>query len=113
MLVLSRFACKLEEHEMEAGEEAGLLDEEQSLLVTSRLHQVLRPLMLRRLKQTVASELPSKVSWKSPPSFHHHLHADFCTQQAEAFDLLRRLSTSSIASRRPTRLLSPQSFRKR
>ena len=57
-----RFACELEDHEVDAGEEAGLLNEEQSLLVSSRLHQVLRPLMLRRLKQTVASELPSKVS---------------------------------------------------
>ena len=61
-LASGRFACELEEHELDAREEAGLLDEEQSLLVTSRLHQVLRPLMLRRLKQTVASELPSKVS---------------------------------------------------
>ena len=42
------------------------------LLVTSRLHQILRPFMLRRLKETVASELPSKVSphqflWQGTP----------------------------------------------
>ncbi len=37
------------------------LDEEEVLLVTSRLHQILRPFMLRRLKMTVASELPDKV----------------------------------------------------
>ena len=38
-----------------------LLNEEEMLLVTNRLHQALRPFMLRRLKETVASELPSKV----------------------------------------------------
>ena len=38
------------------------LQEEEVLLVTSRLHQILRPFMLRRLKETVASELPTKVS---------------------------------------------------
>ncbi|GIL43611.1 hypothetical protein Vafri_1303, partial [Volvox africanus] len=36
------------------------LSQEEYLLVTSRLHQVLRPFMLRRLKESVASELPSK-----------------------------------------------------
>ncbi|KAK9839162.1 hypothetical protein WJX74_010778 [Apatococcus lobatus] len=56
------FACEIDEQRLEDGEEQeGLLNEEQSLLVTSRLHQVLRPLMLRRLKQSVASELPSKT----------------------------------------------------
>lgn len=37
------------------------LEEEDVLLVTSRLHQILRPFMLRRLKESVASELPAKV----------------------------------------------------
>lgn len=41
------------------------LDEEEVLLVTSRLHQILRPFMLRRLKETVACELPSKASNKA------------------------------------------------
>ena len=41
--------------------ESALLDEEESLLVTNRLHQVLRPFMLRRLKESVAKELPQKV----------------------------------------------------
>ncbi|KAG2497935.1 hypothetical protein HYH03_004197 [Edaphochlamys debaryana] len=36
------------------------LSQEEYLLVTSRLHQVLRPFMLRRLKESVASELPAK-----------------------------------------------------
>lgn len=58
----------MEDAQLEDGqEEEGLLNEEQSLLVTSRLHQVLRPLMLRRLKQSVASELPSKVSYCAGP----------------------------------------------
>ena len=37
------------------------LEEEEVLLVTSRLHQILRPFMLRRLKDSVATELPAKV----------------------------------------------------
>lgn len=35
--------------------------QEEYLLLTSRLHTVLRPFMLRRLKETVAGELPGKV----------------------------------------------------
>ena len=42
-------------------EDASLLDEESRLLVTNRLHQVLRPFFLRRLKADVAGELPAKV----------------------------------------------------
>ncbi|DBA74270.1 hypothetical protein WJX77_010300 [Trebouxia sp. C0004] len=41
--------------------ESAMLDEEESLLVTNRLHQVLRPFMLRRLKESVAKELPQKI----------------------------------------------------
>ncbi len=37
------------------------LDAEEQLLVTTRLHQVLRPFMLRRLKESVVKELPVKV----------------------------------------------------
>lgn len=42
--------------------EASLLSEEEYLLLTGRLHSVLRPFMMRRLKEAVARELPSKVS---------------------------------------------------
>lgn len=37
------------------------LNEEESLLVIKRLHKVLRPFLLRRLKKDVESELPDKV----------------------------------------------------
>jgi ATP-dependent helicase STH1/SNF2 len=37
------------------------LNEEEQLLVISRLHQVLRPFMLRRLKTDVETQLPEKV----------------------------------------------------
>ncbi len=37
------------------------LDEEENLLVISRLHQVLRPFMLRRLKTDVECQLPDKI----------------------------------------------------
>ncbi len=45
----------------EAHSEAALLSVEQTLLVTGRLHRVLRPFVLRRLKETVAAELAPKV----------------------------------------------------
>ena len=41
--------------------EASLLSEEEYLLLTGRLHSVLRPFMMRRLKEAVAKELPGKV----------------------------------------------------
>ena len=41
--------------------EAALLSEEETLLVTNRLHQVLRPFILRRLKESVVAELPDKA----------------------------------------------------
>lgn len=37
------------------------LNEEENLLIISRLHQVLRPFMLRRLKTDVEAQLPDKV----------------------------------------------------
>ncbi|WIA36756.1 hypothetical protein OEZ86_008024 [Tetradesmus obliquus] len=40
--------------------EASMLNQEEYLLVTNRLHAVLRPFMLRRLKESVATELPQK-----------------------------------------------------
>lgn len=45
----------------EGESEAALLRQEEALLVADRLHLVLRPFMLRRLKEDVASELPQKV----------------------------------------------------
>jgi hypothetical protein len=41
--------------------EASLLGQEEALLVADRLHLVLRPFMLRRIKEDVAAELPQKV----------------------------------------------------
>eukprot|EP01113_Clastostelium_recurvatum_P018618 TRINITY_DN2193_c2_g2_i5.p1 TRINITY_DN2193_c2_g2~~TRINITY_DN2193_c2_g2_i5.p1 ORF type:complete len:1016 (+),score=384.23 TRINITY_DN2193_c2_g2_i5:316-3363(+) len=37
------------------------VNEEEQLIIVSRLHQVLRPFLLRRLKQDVESQLPDKV----------------------------------------------------
>ena len=37
------------------------LNEEKALLITRRLHKVLRPFLLRRLKKDMESELPDKV----------------------------------------------------
>jgi SNF2 family DNA or RNA helicase len=38
-------------------DDAAMLSQEEALLVTKRLHQVLRPFMLRRMKESVAGEL--------------------------------------------------------
>ena len=46
----------------DADESAGVApDEEESLLIINRLHSVLRPFMMRRLKSEVESQLPDKV----------------------------------------------------
>lgn len=49
------------------------LEEEERLLVINRLHQVLRPFLLRRLKTDVESQLPSKVE--------HVIHCDMSSWQ--------------------------------
>ncbi|WFD29111.1 RSC chromatin remodeling complex ATPase component [Malassezia sp. CBS 17886] len=43
------------------GESSMQLSEEEALLIIKRLHKVLRPFLLRRLKKDVESELPDKV----------------------------------------------------
>lgn len=65
VIVADRFAAPVKSKcmiEAEQSDESAMLDEEECLLVTNRLHQVLRPFMLRRLKESVATELPPKVS---------------------------------------------------
>eukprot|EP00887_Chlorella_sp_A99_P005366 scaffold1.g5366.t1 len=66
----------------EAAEAAGLTEEE-TLIVTSRLHQVLRPFMLRRLKASVAGELPAKVEAvvRVPPSAYQRCLFDILGRQ--------------------------------
>jgi ATP-dependent helicase STH1/SNF2 len=45
------------------GEKQIELNEEENLLIINRLHQVLRPFLLRRVKKEVESELPDKVEF--------------------------------------------------
>jgi SNF2 family DNA or RNA helicase len=45
----------------ESSAEEALLSEEENLLIINRLHQVLRPFVLRRLKHKVENELPEKI----------------------------------------------------
>ena len=40
------------------------LNEEETILIIRRLHKVLRPFLLRRLKKEVESQLPEKVCCK-------------------------------------------------
>jgi SNF2 family DNA or RNA helicase len=42
------------------------LQEEQLLIVTNRLHQVLRPFVLRRTKDILAASLPKKIERRIP-----------------------------------------------
>ena len=44
------------------------LNEEEKILIIRRLHKVLRPFLLRRLKKEVESQLPDKVG----VSIYHH-----------------------------------------
>jgi len=46
-----------------SGEEKKALDltEEEQLLLINRLHQVLRPFLLRRVRKEVEKELPDKI----------------------------------------------------
>jgi len=44
----------------DAPEGGAQLDEEERLLLTTRMHEALRPFMLRRLKEKVATDLPAK-----------------------------------------------------
>lgn len=44
-------------------EKESALTEEENLLIINRLHQVLRPFLLRRVKKEVEAELPDKVEY--------------------------------------------------
>lgn len=49
------------------------LNEEETILIIRRLHKVLRPFLLRRLKKEVEAQLPEKAR-PSPPSHTEHTH---------------------------------------
>ena len=54
------------------------LNEEERLLLTTRMHEALRPFMLRRVKEKVAADLPAKreVLLRCAPSgYQAHLYA--------------------------------------
>ena len=45
------------------GDKEAQLTEEEQLLIINRLHQVLRPFLLRRVKKEVEAEIPNKVEY--------------------------------------------------
>eukprot|EP00741_Cyanophora_paradoxa_P002047 tig00000545_g1983.t1 len=55
------FTSSVEGGSVVAAEEGAALSEEEQLLVIHRLHQVLRPFLLRRMKAQVLAQLPQKV----------------------------------------------------
>ncbi|XP_057834125.2 uncharacterized protein LOC131044739 isoform X2 [Cryptomeria japonica] len=57
----SQWFSKPFENVAENSPDQALLTEEENLLIINRLHQVLRPFMLRRLKHKVENELPEKI----------------------------------------------------
>ena len=62
-----------------AGEKSELTEEETTLII-HRLHKVLRPFLLRRLKQEVESQLPSKVE--------KVIRCDFSAMQRRLYDAI-------------------------
>lgn len=75
------------------------LTEEEQLLIINRLHAVLRPLMLRRTKAEVASELPGKTervvhcplsAWQAT------LYRRIATQRDVRDELGRSVSLSNV-----------------
>ena len=63
-----------------AGERAEMTEEE-TLLIIHRLHKVLRPFLLRRLKQEVEDELPEKVE--------KILRCDFSAMQKRLYETMK------------------------
>ncbi len=64
------------------------MTEEESLLVINRLHKVLRPFLLRRLKKQVESQLPDKVE--------KVLKCDMSAWQRKIYDQLLRGGSYSV-----------------
>lgn len=56
------FSLAVNKYTNDKDKEAQLTEEEQ-LLIINRLHQVLRPFLLRRVKKEVAAEIPNKVEY--------------------------------------------------
>ncbi|KAL0091218.1 SNF2 family N-terminal domain-containing protein [Phycomyces blakesleeanus] len=67
------------------------LNEEEQLLIIKRLHKVLRPFLLRRLKKDVESELPDKVE--------HVIKCKFSALQAKLYSQMKKNGTMYKASR--------------
>ncbi|KAL4547969.1 hypothetical protein Ndes2526B_g07184 [Nannochloris sp. 'desiccata'] len=80
---------------------AAMLSEEEVLIVTSRLHQVLRPFMLRRLKEAVAGELPAKVEHLVPcvPSPYQAALFSALTEQLQGPNGVRGVSNTIMEMR--------------
>ncbi|KAJ8903110.1 hypothetical protein NDN08_006425 [Rhodosorus marinus] len=55
------FSAPFQEKSLGGSGETQGLNEEEKLLIINRLHQVLRPFLLRRLKSEVESQLPDKI----------------------------------------------------
>ena len=75
---------------------AALLSEEELLIVTSRLHHVLRPFMLRRLKESVATELPQKkeILLSCRPSPYQSALLQLLTKQLEGSQGVRGVNNT-------------------
>jgi len=58
------------------------LNNEETLLIIRRLHKVLRPFLLRRLKKEVESQLPEKVRWTfvtvETKTSKMHVNCNYC-----------------------------------
>ncbi len=64
------------------------LTEEEQLLIINRLHQVLRPFLMRRVKKEVESELPNKVE--------HVIKVELSPWQKLVYNQIKDSNTTTI-----------------
>ena len=83
------------------------MTEEESLLIINRLHQVLRPFLLRRLKTEVESQLPDKVekvlkcelsAWQKKLYKHMQDRGELCVFECVRVSVCLRVSVCSSSN---------------
>ena len=79
----------------EYGEDSLALSNEERMLIINRLHEVLRPFMLRRVKANVLGQLPEKVE--------KVLRCDLTAWQKVVYEQIRSSGAAAVARRSPGR----------
>lgn len=82
--------------------EAVALQEEEKILIIRRLHKILRPFLLRRLKKEVATQLPDKVV-ESTAALSHIIPGGICHQLRHVWVAEKTVPTHAEAPCYPDR----------